>query len=158
MKNRRAVRAATIAGLIAGATAASGTGIGWADKPVPAPPFTIASSAWCGFLVQYSETADKVKTHIQVDGTVIVTGVVKAVLSNPADGKSLAVNISGPQFFGTVTKLTGPQLFLLASGDVGGAGIFLDKGNTTAVRDPNTGLFTSIVTDGNSSGNLCAQL
>ena len=65
--------------------------------PVESPPFDDAS---CGFLVHIEATTNKEKETqtLQQDGSFVISGngAFKQHISNPANGKSVDVNASGP--------------------------------------------------------------
>ena len=66
-----------------------------ADAPVITPvPATDFPDTTCGFSVQVHYTMSDETAKIFSNGTVIVTGPIKATFS--ANGKSVSLNISGP--------------------------------------------------------------
>ena len=78
------------------ALAVGGRGDGWVFQDF-GPGFTTTN---CGFLVQATQDVDNVfaKALKAPDGSMILlfTGAAKITFTNPADGKSVIVNTSGP--------------------------------------------------------------
>jgi hypothetical protein len=69
-----------------------------ADPPLIVPaPGTDFTDTTCGFPVQVHYTTNGETAKIFSDGTVIVTGPLKATFS--ANGKSVSLNIAGPAMF-----------------------------------------------------------
>jgi hypothetical protein len=90
-------------GMLGGAVTASpaladGRGGGWQVIPVP-PTFTVEAVV-CGFEIQGTLPVGKefVKALKAADGSMVslITGALKASLTNPANGKTITVNLSGP--------------------------------------------------------------
>lgn len=131
-----------------------------ADKPIieplPAEDFTVPASI-CGFEVGVEILANKEKAIIFDDGSVMVTGALKARLTNLADPtRSIALNIPGPGKFdadGALTA-TGPWLFFFLPGELGpGSPGFLAY-TTGLVRLDETGFHQL----GGTRTDLCAAL
>ena len=72
-----------------------------ADPPVrePAPAFDYVDTTSCAFPVSVDFTFDRGKITIFSNGDAIITGALKATLTNTVTGKSIDVNIPGPVKF-----------------------------------------------------------
>jgi hypothetical protein len=112
----------------------------------------------CGFAIDAVVTNREAITFFS-SGSILVAGTYKVSMVNPANGKVLSINASGPgridpngNFSGT-----GLQVFFLGPDEALGGGIYLIRGNTDFSRDEN-GLVDSITTRGTQSENLCALL
>ena len=87
-----------------------------ADKPVrePAPAIDYVDTTSCAFPVSVDFTFDREKITIFSNGDAIITGALKATLTNTLTGESIDVNVPGPVKFttnadGSVTlQITGP--------------------------------------------------
>ena len=76
---------------------AAGRGDGWQFVPLPAH-FPL-SAVWCGFGFRAAVLTNKsfIKALKSPDGsTTLLTGAVKIAFTNPANGKSVTTNVSGP--------------------------------------------------------------
>ena len=77
---------------------ADGRGGGW--QVVPVPPTVTVDPVFCGFEIQATLLVGKefVKALKTADGSMalLVTGTLKASLTNPANGKTITANLSGP--------------------------------------------------------------
>jgi hypothetical protein len=160
-------------GMLGGAVTASpaladGRGGGW--QVVPVPPTITVDPVFCGFEIQGTLLAGKefVKALKTADGSMafLVTGTLKASLTNPANGKTITANMSGPfkeiDFpDGSVTLLgKGHQSFLLTPAEqarFGLPGFFVSAGALTATVAPD-GTITSLSLHGHVLVNVCAAL
>ena len=160
-------------GMLGGAVTASpaladGRGGGW--QVVPQPPTVTVDPVFCGFEIQGTLLVGKefVKALKTADGSMafLVTGTLKASLTNPANGKTITANLSGPAkeiFFpdGSATFLeTGHQFALLTPADqarFGLPGFFVSAGLLTASLDA-AGNITSLSLDGHVLVDVCAAL
>ena len=147
---------------------ADGRGGGW--QVVPVPPTVTVDPVFCGFEIQATLLAGKefAKALKTADGSMalLVTGTLKASLTNPANGKTITENLSGPfkQIVfpdGSVTFLgKGHQFFLLTPADAarfGLPGFFVSAGALTATGPPD-GTITSLSLDGHVLVDVCAAL
>jgi len=147
---------------------AGGRGDGWEFLDLP-KTFTVPAE-FCGFEVQGTQLVNKMfqKELKTADGSVIIlsNGAFKATLTNPANGKSITVNKSGPAKFvlhpdGSVTALeTGHQLTVLDPADAARFGLpifFVSAGALTANVDAN-GNLTSVSLHGHVLVDVCAAL
>src|SRR5215469_5491413 len=147
---------------------ADGRGDGWQFLSLP-PTFTV-NPIFCGFEIQGTTLVNTgfVKALKSADGSMafLTTGTDKVSLTNPANGKTIAANISGPFKTidfpdGSVTFVTtGHQFNLLAPADAarfGLPGFFVSAGGLaqTVAAD---GTITSLSMDGNVLVDLCAAL
>jgi hypothetical protein len=99
-----------------------------ADQPVreglPAAPFTLDASI-CGFAIDVTFPTNKEFSTTFADGKQIITGSLTTTLTNEKNGRSIAINISGPGSFvpngdGTTTfTLSGRSLIYLFPNQVG---------------------------------------
>jgi hypothetical protein len=160
-------------GMLGGAVTASpaladGRGDGWQFMSLP-PTFTI-DPVFCGFEIQGTTLVDKgfVKALTTADGSMafLTTGAAKLSLTNPANGKIITANISGPIkeiVFpdGSVTFVgKGHQFNMLAPADAarfGLPGFFVSAGGLTLAVAAD-GTITSLSMDGNVLVDLCAAL
>ena len=144
---------------------AGGRGDGWVFQDF-FPGFT---SDNCGFRVNATQDVDKVFTKLlkTVDGSMIFlsTGAAKITFTNPANGKSVSVNTSGPaettvNADGSLTfRSTGRGPMDLSPADqqrFGLPGMFATAGPVTGAVDAN-GNFTSLNV-GHILVNICAAL
>jgi len=147
---------------------ADGRGGGW--QVVPVPPTVTVDPVFCGFEIQGTLLAGKefVKALKTADGSMafLVTGTLKASLTNPANGKTITVNLSGPYKQidfpdGSVTILgKGHQFTTLTPADqarFGLPGFFVAAGSLTTVGDPH-GNITSMSLNGHVLVDVCAAL
>jgi hypothetical protein len=160
-------------GMLAGAVAASpaladGRGGGWQFLMLP-QTFTV-DPVFCGFQIQ-GTTLDNmgfIKELKTADGTMafLTTGADKISLTNPANGKTITENISGPFKTivfpdGSVTFAgTGHEFNFLAPADAarfGLPGLFVSAGGLT-LSVAADGTVTSLSMDGNVLVDLCAAL
>ena len=160
-------------GMLGGAVTASpaladGRGGGW--QVIPLPQTVTTDPVVCGFEIQGTLLAGKefVKALKAADGSMVslITGSLKASLTNPANGKTITVNLSGPfkeiDFpDGSVTILgKGHQFTTLTPADqarFGLPGFFVAAGSLTTVGDPD-GNITSMSLDGHVLVDVCAAL
>ncbi len=148
--------------------------IALADKPtrevLPAPEsFRFAAGEVCAFpvLIEFPESKNKAVTFTDDSGNPvrqIITGKLRARVTNLATGESLAVNVSGPAFLtftesGLATVTLGGRglLFLRAGIDAPPAGIFLVSGQLVLAIGPE-GEVTEIVSRTGQIQDLCAAL
>ena len=147
---------------------ADGRGGGWQVIPLP-PTFTVEPEV-CGFEIQSTLLAGKefVKALKAADGSMIslITGSLKASMTNPANGKTITANLSGPfkeiDFPDhSVTILgKGHQFTTLTPADqarFGLPGFFVAAGSLTTVGDPH-GNITSLSLHGHVLVDVCAAL
>ena len=172
---RGGVIAALVAvlGMLAGGVAASpaladGRGGGWQFLSLP-PTFTV-DPVFCGFQIQGTTVVNMgfVKALKTADGTMafLTTGADTVSLTNPANGKTITANISGPfktivSPDGSVTFVgTGHQFNLLAPADAarfGLPGFFVSAGGLT-LSVAADGTVTSLSMEGNVLVDLCTAL
>ena len=147
---------------------ADGRGGGW--QVVPVPPTVTVDPVFCGFEIQATLLAGKefVKALKTADGSMafLVTGALKASMTNPANGKTITANLSGPfkeiDFpDGSVTILgKGHQFTTLTPADQARFGLpafFVAAGSLTTTGDP-FGNITSMSLDGHILVDVCAAL
>jgi len=147
---------------------ADGRGGGW--QVVPQPPTVTVDPVFCGFEIQGTLLVGKefVKALKTADGSMalLVTGTLKASLTNPANGKTITANLSGPAkeiFFpdGSATfPETGHQFALLTPADqarFGLPGFFVSAGALTIAVAPD-GTITSLSLNGHVLVDVCAAL
>ena len=147
---------------------ADGRGDGWQFLSL-APTFTV-DPVFCGFEIQGTNVVNKgfVKAIKTADGSMasLTTGADKVSLTNPANGKTITANISGPFKTidfpdGSVTFVTmGHQFNMLAPADAarfGLPGFFVSAGELT-LSVAADGTITSLSMDGNVLVDLCAAL
>jgi len=147
---------------------ADGRGNGWQFMSLP-PTFTV-DPIFCGFEIQGTTLVNKgfVKALTTADGSgaFLTTGTAKLSLTNPANGNTITVNISGPIkeiVFpdGSVTFVgKGHQFNMLAPADAarfGLPGFFVSAGGLTLAVAAD-GTITSLSMDGNVLVDLCAAL
>jgi len=147
---------------------AAGRGGGWQFLTLT-PTFTV-DPVFCGFEIQGTNVVNKgfVKALKTADGSMafLITGTDKVSLTNPANGKTITANISGPFKTidfpdGSVTFVgTGHQFNLLAPADAarfGLPGFFVSAGGLT-LSVAADGTITSLSMDGNVLVDLCAAL
>lgn len=147
---------------------ASGRGDGWQFAALP-PTFTV-DPVVCGFEIQGTGLVDKLffKALKTAAGsmTFLATGARKVSLTNPANGKTITANVSGPfkqTVFpdgSTTFRGKGLQLNALAPADqarFGLPGFFVSAGALamTATAD---GTITSLSLDGHVLVDVCAAL
>ena len=161
-------RARTIAiTLVAGAMLAATPSAAQAAKPFrfpgdPTPVVVVFGKDGpvdpCGFPIEATITSREAVTFFS-SGSVLVAGTYKVSMKNPANGKVLAINASGPGRIDAAGNFsgTGPQVYFLGADEAFGGGIYLFHGNTAFSRDDH-GLVTTITWRGDKSGNLCAEL
>jgi hypothetical protein len=134
------------------------------------PPTFTVEPVVCGFEIQGTVLAGKefVKALKAADGSMVslITGSLKASMTNPANGKTITVNLSGPfkqiDFpDGSVTILgKGHQFTTLTPADqarFGLPGFFVAAGSLTTVGD-RFGNITSMSLDGHVLVDVCAAL
>ena len=147
---------------------ADGRGNGWQFMSLP-PTFTV-DPVFCGFEIQGTTLVNKgfVKALKTADGSMafLTTGAAKVSLTNPANGKTITANISGPIKEiafpdGSVTFVgKGHQFNLLAPADAarfGLPGFFVSAGGLTLAVGAD-GTITSLSMDGNVLVDMCAAL
>ncbi len=148
------------------ALAVGGRGDGWQFVDF-GPGFTTTN---CGFLIQATQDVDNVfmKALKAPDGSMIFlfTGAAKITFTNPANGKSISENTSGP---GTITVnpdgsatfvSMGPTPIDLTPEDAARLGlpaVFVFAGRGTATVDA-AGNIVSASMDGTILVNVCAAL
>jgi hypothetical protein len=140
-----------------------------ADQPIreDLPPTSTVFPLACGFPVLAEGVLEKEKALI-FDDHAIVTGVLKWRLTNPANSKSIEVNISGPVHStltadgtGVVNRFEGRTLFVV--GPVLAArldieqGLFLSTGPVVVEATFGVGI-TSITHVGGTWTPLCPEL
>ncbi len=148
--------------------------IALADKPIrealPAPePIEAAAGEVCAFpvLIEFLESKNKAVTFTDDSGTPlrqIITGRLRARVTNLTTDESLVVNVSGPAFLSftaeglaTVT-LGGRGLLILRAGiDVAPAGVFLTSGRVVLAIGP-AGEVAGIISQTGQMQDLCAAL
>jgi hypothetical protein len=155
-----------LGGVVTAAPAlAGGRGDGWMFQDF-GPGFTTTN---CGFLIQATQD-DKVFTKVlkTADGSTVFlsTGAAKITFTNPANGKSVSVNTSGPAKT-TVNadnsfsfRATGREPVDLAPADAARFGlpaVFASSGPLTGAVDAN-GNLTSLSLQGHIHVNICAAL
>jgi hypothetical protein len=144
---------------------AGGRGGGWVYQDF-GPGFTTTN---CGFPINATQDVDKVFAKVlkTVNGSTIFlfTGSAKITFTNPANGKSVSVNTSGPAKFtanadGSATfRATGREPNDLSPADAARFGlpaVFASAGPVTGAVDVN-GNFTSLNV-GHILVNICAAL
>ena len=173
-RSARAPRSATCKALLASSMAAlliAALAPGAMANPptrVPSMPiadFTLTDS--CSFPVLVHIDTNKEVTTTFTDGHRLVTGALKATLTNTTDpSKSLNVNISGPGTFTslangeTLQKSVGPWLFFFSPNQLGPGTpgrLILTTGTVTAILDSNGNLTEFTHTNGTTT-DLCTQL
>ena len=160
-------------GMLGGAMTASpaladGRGGGW--QVIPLPPTATVDPVVCGFEIQGTLLAGKefVKVLKAADGSMVslITGTVKASLTDPANGKTITVNLSGPYKLivfpdGSVTILgKGHQFTTLTPAEqarFGLPGFFVAAGSLTTTVAPD-GNITSMSLNGHVLVDVCAAL
>ena len=153
--------AATAAPALAG-----GRGDGWQFNDF-GPGFT---SDNCGFLVQGTQDVDNVFTKVlkTADGSTIflTTGSAKITFTNPANGKNVSANTSGPakttvNADGSLSfRATGPDPGDLSPAEqqlTGLPGMFVSAGPLTGTVDANNNL-TSLTVQAHILVNICTAL
>lgn len=128
-------------------------------------------AALCGFKILGTQLVDKVylKTLKTTDGSteVLITGAAKIALTNPANGKTITQNVSGPGKIifnadgSTILLGKGIAPFGLAPADqarFGLPGLFIFAGALTATIAPNGITTTSLTLNGHILVNVCAAL
>jgi hypothetical protein len=124
----------------------------------------------CGFKIKGTQLVDKVylKTLSTADGstTFLITGSARIALTNPANGKTITQNVSGP--LKLIMNADGSTIYLgkgigpfgLAPADqarLGLPGLFIFAGALTATIAPD-GSTTSLTLHGHMVVNVCAAL
>jgi hypothetical protein len=158
-------------GMIGGVTTAApalARGPKWQFMQEP-PTFTVPAD-FCGFEIQGTQLVHKVfeKDTNNADGSVtrLFTGVSKISLTNPANGKSVTANTSGPVKEidfpdGSMTFLAkGHQPVPLGPADAARFGLpslFVSAGALTATFDAN-GNLTSLTLQGHVLVDVCAAV
>ncbi len=150
------------------ALAVGGRGDGWVFQDF-GPGFTTTN---CGFLIQATQDVDNVfaKALKAPDGSMILlfTGAAKITFTNPANGKSVSTNVSGPAKTivspdGTTAtfQMMGPGPVDLTPADAARLGlpapVFVFAGKGTATVDA-AGNITSASLVGHILVNVCAAL
>jgi hypothetical protein len=147
---------------------AGGRGDGWVFQDF-GPGFTTTN---CGFLIVATQDVDQVfaRTVTAPDGSMITqfTGRAQITWTNPANGKSVTTNTSGPAKTTvsadglTVTVVaTGPEPLDLTAADAAVLEVprvFVFTGRGTATLDPATGSVISGSIVGHIQVNLCTAL
>ena len=147
---------------------ADGRGGGWQFMSLP-PTFTV-DPVFCGFGIQGTTLVNQgfVKELKTADGSMVflTTGAAKLSLTNPANGKTITANISGPIKEiafpdGSVTFVgKGHQFNLLAPADAarfGLPGFFVSAGGLTLAVAAD-GTIASLSMDGNVLMDVCTAL
>ena len=147
---------------------ADGRGGGWQFLSLT-PTFTV-DPVFCGFEIQGTNVVNKgfVKALKTADGSMafLITGTDKVSLTNPANGKTITANISGPFKTidfpdGSVTFVgTGHQFNMLVPADAarfGLPGFFVSAGGLT-LSVAADGTITSLSMDGNVLVDVCTAL
>ena len=148
------------------ALAVGGRGDGWVFQDF-GPGFTTTN---CGFLVQATQDVDNVfaKALKAPDGSMILlfTGAAKITFANPANGKSVSTNVSGPATItvnpdGTaIFAMMGPGPVDLTPADAARLGLpalFVFAGKGMATVD-SAGNIISASLKGHILVNVCATL
>ena len=149
------------------ALAVGGRGDGWVFQDF-GPGFTTTN---CGFLIQATQDVDNVfaKALKAPDGSMILlfTGAAKITFTNPANGKSVSTNVSGPAKTivspdGTTAtfQMMGPGPVDLTPADAARLGLpalFVFAGKGTATLDA-AGNIISASLVGHILVNVCAAL
>ena len=148
------------------ALAGGGRGDGWVYQDF-GPGFTTTN---CGFLVQATQDVDNVfaKALKAPDGSMILlfTGAAKITFANPANGKSVSTNVSGPATItvnpdGTaIFAMMGPGPVDLTPADAARLGLpalFVFAGKGMATVDA-AGNIISASLKGHILVNVCATL
>jgi hypothetical protein len=150
------------------ALAVGGRGDGWVFQDF-GPGFTTTN---CGFLIQATQDVDNVfaKALTAPDGSMILlfTGAAKITFTNPANGKSVSTNVSGPakiivspDGMTTTFEMMGPGPVDLTPADAARLGlpspVFVFAGKGTATIDA-AGNITSASLVGHVLVNVCAAL
>lgn len=149
------------------ALAVGGRGDGWVYQDF-GTGFTTTN---CGFEIDATQDVDNVfmKALVAPDGSTILlfTGAAKITFTNPANGKSVSTNVSGPAKWtvspdGTLTSIEGfgPGPIDLAPEDAARLklpALFVFAGNGTATLDA-AGNITSASMHGHILVNVCAAL
>ena len=157
--------------MIGGATAATpalagGRGDGWTFQDF-FPGFTTDN---CGFPINATQDVDKVFSKVlkTADGSTVFlfTGSAKITFTNPANGKNVSVNTSGPAKL-TVNadnsgsfRATGREPMDLVPADAARfrlPALFASSGPITGTFDTN-GNLTSLSLQGHIHVNICAAL
>jgi len=125
----------------------------------------------CGFTIKGTQLVDKVylKTLTTTDGSteVLITGSARIALTNPANGKTITQNVSGPGkiIFNAdgssldMGKGIGPWALLPADQvRFGLPGLFIWAGSVTATIAPDGITTTSIILHGHMVVDVCAAL
>ncbi len=114
----------------------------------------------CSVPVEYQELSSHNTLTFFADGRLFATGAYRVRLTNLDDpSKSIVVNGTGPQMFGTdSTRFPGHTFFTLFDGLDFMSGFYLATGNLVVQRDPETGSITGISGIYQLSGNLCDKL
>jgi hypothetical protein len=153
--------------LTAAPALAGGRGDGWQFVPIPRH-FTLPAE-FCGFKIGGSLLVDRafVKALKSADGSItLLTGAVKFTFTNPANGKSVTVNATGPTKVimnpdGSATvRGKGHQLLSLAPADQARfalPGFFVSAGALAGTLAPD-GTITSLTLHGHVLVNVCAAL
>jgi hypothetical protein len=128
-------------------------------------------AALCGFKINGTQPVDKVylKTLKTTDGSteVLITGSAEIALTNPANGKTITQNVSGPGKIifnadgSTVVLGKGIGPWGLAPADqarFGLPGLFIFAGAATATIAPDGITTTSLTLHGHILVNVCAVL
>jgi len=145
---------------------AGGRGDGWTFQDF-GPGFDTTN---CGFLVHATQDVDNVfgKVLKTVDGSTIFlfTGAAKITFTNPANGKSVSTNVSGPATItvnpdgSLILEVMGPGPADLSPAEqalTGLPGLFVFAGKVTVGVDA-SGNLTSVTMNGHMLVNVCAAL
>jgi hypothetical protein len=153
MPSRRSAVAALVAVSALVAVAPAGAAKP-AREPLPAEGFVDDAGIICGFPIAIDIAQNKETLTTFSDGNFLITGVFKATFTNVADpSRTITVNASAASRTGETS--TGPQLYILADPEEAfGAGIYLVRGKSAAVRDEE-GRIVEVPLNGTVSGNLC---
>jgi hypothetical protein len=125
----------------------------------------------CGFKINGTQLVDKayIKTLKTTDGstTFLLTGSARIALTNPANGKTITQNVSGPVKFtvnadgSTIWRAKGIGPFGLTPADQARfklPGLFIFAGALTATTAPDGITTTSLTLRGHMVVDVCAAL
>jgi hypothetical protein len=159
-------------GMLGGAVTASpalARGPGWQFVPIQSP--FPEPAALCGFDIQGTQLVDKLfmKALTAPDGSAILlfTGAARISLTNPANGKTITANTSGPAKIimnadgSSILLGKGIEPFALAPADqarFGLPGLFIFAGTLTATIAPDGITTSSLTLDGRILVNVCTAL
>jgi hypothetical protein len=125
----------------------------------------------CGFKIRGTQLVDKayIKTLNTTDGstTFLITGSARIALTNPANGKTITQNVSGPVKLivdahgSSILRAKGIGPFGLGPADqkrFGLPGLFIFAGALTASTAPDGITTTSLTLHGHTVVDVCAAL